>query len=249
MIIGAHSVGIRYERATVMTLHVPQDNSELDPRFTNPTNPGADDESETGLTTDDGDGLAEDLEQLSGVNPDQTAYFDVTAVDGLEGITSTDVYQGETTDTQERVEAAEQFDMLIETDLREGETDDVMEAIQEGFTYVPPIDPPVTPITDDPEGAEVATGFGLTAEDDLATDDLDTIGIAEDDLTARVRRVLRDDSLTQHLARRLRIGEENGVVLVRGEVDDLTDSDNLIAVIGDVPGVTEVIDETTVRGL
>jgi hypothetical protein len=178
-----------------------------------------------------------------------TAYVDVSSVDQLEGITQTDVDQGETTSTQVRGEDAEMLDMLLETDLREGETDDVMEAVEEGLTYIPPIDPPVSPITDDPEGAEVATGFGLTAEDDLDADDLQTLGSTDDDLTARVRRALRDDSLTLHLARRVRIAADNGIVIVRGEVDDLTDSDNILAVLEDVPGVDEIRDETTVRGL
>lgn len=217
-----------------MTLHPQQDNSPV--------------ESQTAGLPADTD-LADDIERLSGDNPDDTAYIDSSSVDQLEGITSTDQYQGETTSTQEREEPAEQFDTLIETDLREGETDDVMEAVQEGYTYVAPIDPPINPYTDDPENAEVGVGFGLTAEDDLDADDLDSIGTGEDDLTARIRRVLRDDSLTQHLARRVRIAEEAGVVVVRGEVDDLTDSDSLAEVIGSVPGVTEVVDQTTVRGI
>jgi hypothetical protein len=215
-----------------MSLHSPQDNIPL--------------ETQTSGVPADAD-VEEDLERLSGDNPDDTAYIDSSAVDQLEGITTTDVYQGETTSTQEREEPAESYDMLLESDLREGETDDSMEAVEEGLTYVPPIDPPVSPDTDDPEGAEVATGFALTAEEDL--EEIDGRGEAEDALTARIRRALHDDSLTKHLARRLRIAEDNGIVIVRGEVDDLTDSDSVLEVIGDVPGVVEVRDETTIRGM
>lgn len=229
-----------------MTLHVPQDNSPIESQV---VGAGTDPDVSADAASDMDDGIAEDIDMLSGTNMEGTAYVDVSAVDQLEGITQTDVYQGETTSTQEREEAAEDFDLLIETDLREGETDDVMESVEEGLTYIPPIDPPVSPITDDPEGAAVATGFGLTAEDDLDADDLQTLGSTDDDLTARVRRALRDDSLTLHLARRVRIAADNGIVIVRGEVDDLTDSDSILAVLEDVPGVDEIRDETTIRGL
>lgn len=228
-----------------MTLHVPQDNSNIASQVVG-SGTNADVPADS---TSDADGIAEDLETLSGTNMDGTAYVDESAVDQLEGITPTDVYEGDTTSTQLRAEDAEQFDTLLETDLRAGETDDVMDAVEEGLTYIPPIDPPVSPDTDDPEGAEVAAGFGLTADDELDADDLETLGSTDDDLTARVRRALRDDSATQHLARRIRIAADNGIVIVRGEVDDLTDSDNILAVLEEVPGVDEVRDQTTVRGL
>jgi hypothetical protein len=233
-----------------MTLHVPQDNSPLESQVVG-AGANADVDSVDDVVTGEEDGLAEDIELLSGTNPDQTAYIDVSAVDRLEDITSTDEYQLDTDVLQEREEGdAEDFDTLIELELRDGETGDVMEAVQEGFTYVPPIDPPITTDTDDPEGVEVATGFGLTADpDDLSIDSVESMRTDDDAMTALVRRALRDDSRTQHLASRLYIATVNGSVIVRGEVDDLIDSDSLLEVIGDVPGVEDVRDETTVRGL
>jgi len=40
-------------------------------------------------------------------------------------------------------EPLESLDELTSENLREGETDDVIEAIQEGLSYVPPIDDPL----------------------------------------------------------------------------------------------------------
>ncbi len=84
---------------------------------------------------------------------------------------------------------------------------------------------------------------------DVPEGSFDTARTAEDDMTARVRHALRADSATQHLADRLRIATVNGTVIVRGLVDDLTDTDNILTVIGEVPGVEAVRDETTVQGL
>src|SRR5919199_713079 len=114
-------------------LHTPQQRPEQEPQ---PDPTPAQDQSDSNAF----------LDQLAGRNTDQTAYFDDEDVESLEGITMTDVYEGVTGANQELQEGgAEQLDMLTEQELRAGETDDVMEAIQEGLTYVPPIDPPVTP--------------------------------------------------------------------------------------------------------
>lgn len=207
---------------------------------------------------DQGDEGNEFLDQLAGRNVAETAYFDQSDVDQLEQVTSTDIYEGETDANQELGEGgAESFDMLIEQELRDGETDDVMEAIQEGFTYIPPIDPPVTTDYDDPESVQVAAGFGLTAEDasgrggepSVDLDDVDRYHESDDDMTAFVRAALRADSLTTHLADRLQIATINGTVIVRGTVDDLDDTDNIVAVISDLEGVEAVRDETIVAGL
>ena len=188
---------------------------------------------------------------MAGTNSDGTAYFDAEDVEELAGITMTDVYQGDTDVNQERAEGdAERFDLLVEQELRAGETDDVMEAVEEGLTYVPPIDPPITFNHGDPESIEVASGLDLTSRDQTLTESgLDTEHMAEDDMRALVRRFLRDDSATSHLADRLDIVVINSTVIIRGEVDDIDDTDNIVAVVSDIPGVMEVRDQTVVRGL
>lgn len=218
--------------------HTPQHRAEQEPR-PDPT-----------PAQDEGDST-EFLEQLAGTHTDGTAYIDAEDVEQLQGISMTDVYQGDTDVNQERAEGdAERFDLLVERELREGETDDVMEAVEEGLTYVPPIDPPITIDRDDPESIEVAAGTALSADDPgLAESGLDTEHMGEDDMRALVRRSLRDDSATTHLADRLDIAVINGTVIVRGEVDDIDDTDNIVAVISDIPGVEEIRDQTEVRGL
>jgi hypothetical protein len=222
-------------------LHTPQHRPEMEPR------PDLEPEQED-------DGSNELLDQLAGRNTEETAYIDVSDVESLEGISMTDVYEGETDPNQELGEGgAERFDLLVEQELREGETDDVMEAVEEGMTYVPPIDPPVVPDRDNLESVQVAAGFGLTAADqgsDPDAFDADNERAFErgDDMTAMVRQALRADSQTTHLADSLAIATINGTVIVRGVVDDLDDTDNIVAVISELPGVESVRDETTVRG-
>ncbi len=195
------------------------------------------------------------LNQLAGRDPDQTAYIDDEEVGSLEGVTMTDVYEGVTGLNQEHQEGgAEQLDLLVEQELREGETDDVMEAVQEGLTYVPPIDPPVTPDADSLESVSVAAGFALSADEryqpeSLDINDTDRFFDRGDDFTALVRHTLRSNSSTTHLADRLQIATISGTVVVRGVVDDLDDTDNIVSVISDLPGVEAVRDETEVPGL
>jgi len=223
-------------------LHTPQQRPEQEPQpYTNPPQ-------------DDGDSN-EFLDQLAGRNVDETAYIDVSDVESLDDVTMMDVYEGDTDANQEHQEGdVESFDMLVERELRAGETGDVMEAIEEGKTYVPPIDPPVVPDRDNPESVQVAAGFSVDADDPdaaqgLDRDDTDRFIEGDDDMTTMVRRALRADSSTTHLADRLAIATINGAVILRGTVDDLDDTDNIVAVISELPGVQSIRDETTVPGL
>jgi osmotically-inducible protein OsmY len=58
-----------------------------------------------------------------------------------------------------------------------------------------------------------------------------------------VHRALRLDASTAHL--QLKVGVLQGVVRLRGVIEDEADAENALAVAGDVPGVVEVIDELT----
>jgi hypothetical protein len=224
--------------SSIPTGHTLQHNPEQEPR---PADPAPQDEGES----------TEFLHQLAGTHTDGTAYFDVEDIEPLRTVTMTDVYQGETDVNQIRVEGeVESLDMLESREFRDGETDDPMVAIEEGYSYVPPIDPPIRIDEDDPESIEVAVGTASSANDPKDPESgLDTAHMAGDDMTALVRRALRDDASTSHLANRLHIYTANGIVVLRGEVDDLDDTDNIVAIVSEVPGVDEVRDETTVRGL
>lgn len=194
-------------------LHTPQDNIPLE---------------QVQAPIDEQDDIDQDAADLYNTNPDQTAYIDQSLVERTQGPTMMDVYQGDAS-----LEIPEDdFDTLVELEMRDGETDDVMEAVEEGLTYVLPIDPPIT--------SDPATGTGF----DLGDDEED-----DDDMVLRVRNALRSDSLTINLVGRLHIAVINGIAVVRGEVDDLEDTDNVVAVISEVPGIEAVRDETIVRGL
>lgn len=194
--------------------------------------------------------------QLEGRRPADeqgNAFISAEDTDDLGALTVSDIYQGE-------LEAGvdddlpgdpDDLELLVERELRDGETDNPFEAAEEGLTYVPPSDPPTVP---GPEGdlsdAVVASGMASSA---LASpyneDHHQSFYPDEDELSARVREALRADSSTSAYADAVRISTRGAVVILRGEVADLEDSDNAAAVASFVEGVDEVIDQLKVRAL
>jgi hypothetical protein len=172
-------------------------------------------------------------------------------IEDLGEFTSTAKYQGE-------LEAGvdddlptddENLELLTELELRDGETDDVMEAVEEGLTYVPPTDPPTVP-SDSYESVEIASGLGVTAlEEPYDADHHSSFMPGDDEVSARVHEALRADASTAHFAERIAVETRSGIVVLRGLVDDLDDSDNAIAVAEYVAGVSEVRDKLRVRAL
>ncbi|HEX5691096.1 MAG TPA: BON domain-containing protein [Roseiflexaceae bacterium] len=195
--------------------------------------------------------LERKVRQLAGdrAPEDQGTPFNLDEVGDLGQLTRTDVDEGNLiAEDDDRPEDTETIEMLTELELRDGETDDPMEAVEEGYTYVPPIDPPTVPGGED--NAEIASGLGVSALDEpFDADHHDTFMSDDDEVSARVREALRADSSTTQYAYRVAIATREGVVTLRGIVDDLTDSDNLLAVAGYVDGVEDVMDELRVRGL
>ena len=199
--------------------------------------------------------IEEQLREMAGYRAadDQGEFPAADEVDDLGQITSMDVYEGEleagTADDLPGELDAENLEMLNELELRADETDDAMDAVEEGFTYIPPLDPPVVP-GGGYDNAEIASGLGVSALDEPYDEDHhETFMSAEDEMSARVREALRADSSTTQYANRITIASRGGVVTLRGTVDDLLDGDNLLAVAEHVVGVEEVVDELRVRGL
>ena len=196
--------------------------------------------------------LKDKLRQLAGdrAPEDQGAPIDADDTDDLGVLTSTGEYEGE---LEAGVDAdlsgdPEKLELLTERELRAEETRDPMEAVEEGYTYVPPIDPPTTP--GGLQNAEVASGLGVSALDEPYDQNHHTSFLPSDDeVSARVREALRADSSTAQYADRVAIETRRGIVTLRGVVDDLVDDDNLLAVAEYVEGVDEVVDELRVRGL
>ena len=161
---------------------------------------------------------------------DQDAVLEPDEIETRRTPTQTELDRGESAPDPDTDDAeAESLDGLALDDLREGETDDPDVAAEEGLTYVPPSDPPFRVDAEDPEGIEVA---GPTADS------------VELDLTTRIREALEADAATSGYADRLVIGTRGSTAVVRGIVDDVDDSDTIVAVIEGVDGIEEVIDET-----
>jgi BON domain-containing protein len=200
--------------------------------------------------------LEEQVRRLAGDRPSDEqgeTPIDKSNIDDLGTFTSTAKYEGELEagvddDLPTELEA-DNLELLTELELRAEETDDPMEAVEEGFTYVPPIDPPTVP-GGGLQNAEIASGLGVSALDEPYDENHhDSFLNDDDEFSARVREALRADSSTTQYADRLAIETRDGVVTLRGVVDDLMDSDNLLAVAEYVEGVDEVVDELRVRGV
>lgn len=194
------------------------------------------------------------LRELAGEEPRdrQDGILDTDQIDVDSGaVTDTELYEGESgpMDVHPAIDSPESLEMLEDLDLRSDETTDANVAAEEGLTWVPPIDPPVVP-SSDPQGAEIAAGFAVSALSEPY--DLDHHGEVvptEDEMTDRVREALRADSSTTVYAESIEIQTEGSTVILRGVVEDLDDDDNLVAVASTVAGVDEVIDELDVEGV
>jgi hypothetical protein len=124
-------------------------------------------------------------------------------------------------------------------DLREppasGETDDYLVAREEGVPYVPPTERVLSEPRPHAGGPDQAAA-PRDAEEALS-----------DDLAARALAALRASDLVS--GNRLSVGVVGDAIHLRGEVESVDVLDELLALLGEVDGVAEVVDETTVRGL
>lgn len=171
---------------------------------------------------------------------------DVVASD--DGLTSQERYEGY---LEAGVDpSGDSIEALVASELRVGETTDPLLASQEGLAWIPPSDPVVVPDATSPEGLRIASGFGTTAFDEpFDADHHGELLPAEDEMTDRVREALRADAATSRYADILTIETEGGVATIRGVVDDILDSDDVMAVASEVTGIVEVRDQLKVRGL
>lgn len=180
------------------------------------------------------DPLTSEEHELLGERPrdDQGMLFDPDLIEHDEKATDTDRYTSsiEAGQISETGDEEESLHLLDDPALREGETDDPIKAAEEGLTYIPPIDARLMTDEDEP-----------TLDEDEQTD---TRGLS---LAERVRYAIRSDSITSQYADRLHIRVHKGRVTLRGFVDDLMDSDNLLAVVEELEGVEEVIDQLSLK--
>jgi hypothetical protein len=193
----------------------------------------------------------EELQALEGeeMPADQDAVVDPDEIEGRRTPTLTELDQGDPGLVSSLDDGLDGFGGLAREGLREGETDDPEVAAQEGMPWVPPIDPPVvsTPWSGDPV---VAAGTGVSALDEAFDEDNPGVLLSEEgDINERIREALRADSSTSRLADILVIGVVGSTAIIRGMVDDIDDTDAIVAVVERVPGIEEVRDETEFPGL
>ena len=224
---------------------------------TTTTNSTTDETAATGSQTRQPDTREEvdpDVAQLLGLRPvDADPIPTADELDTMGEMTDTRVYQGElearTPDSDQPDESqAANLESLMAAELRDGETDEPGEAAEEGLTWIPPTDPPIR--TDARGDAEFAAGFGTTAGDEPFDADHHTSPLsAYDEVEARVYDALKADATTTDLADGLAVDVEGGRVLIRGTVPDIDDEDNVVAVVEEVTGVSEVVSRIEVAAV
>jgi hypothetical protein len=120
-------------------------------------------------------------------------------------------------------------------------TTDPWEAVEEGYPYAPPTDPPILP-SDDLEGAEIAVGFASSMEESNPDEEIlpPRVDRGDLELEQHIYTVLRNNSETQNLTD-IEVSVCDGIVVIRGIVQ----SDNDIAIVDDIvndlDGVIEVM--------
>jgi hypothetical protein len=183
---------------------------------------------------------------------DQNAFLDRDDLDRAEAPTPTAIDEGDLEAMGGSIAGDPDratLESLTDRELRAGETDDPMEAAEEGLTYVPPTDPPVT--VGRAGEPEFAAGFGSSALDDepFDADHHGALLTEDDEVSERVRDALRADAATTDYADGLQIETDGRTIVLRGSVADIEDGDTVVAVAERVAGTGRVVDELEVAGL
>lgn len=142
--------------------------------------------------------------------------------------------------SEQREHPASELDEESETTAFPGHigTTDPLAGPRDGEPYTPPIDPPVLP--GGREGIDVATGFGLSTEEEAAGDSAPR---GDEDVLDEVLLTLRQDSVTSTYA--LGATVLQGVVTLRGSIGSIDEADHAASIVSQLPGVVDVVDETT----
>lgn len=132
---------------------------------------------------------------------------------------------------------------LVETPPS-GMTDDFLVASEEGVPYDPPSERAISEVRDAESGPDVA-GTAADAGDELSREE-GTQQVSGDLLQASLEALRRSDVAAGD---RLTVAVDGTTVRLRGEVESIDVADELVGILGEVPGVAEVIDETTVGAI
>lgn len=115
-----------------------------------------------------------------------------------------------------------------------GETDDYLVASAEGVPYVPPME---RAFGDESDADE------LEREDDIQPEE-DGALPHDGELQADVIEALRASDVPA--GEHVRVAVSGRRVIVQGEVETIEALDEILGIVGDVPGVDEVVDQVTV---
>jgi hypothetical protein len=210
--------------------------------------------SNSGSRIDRRTDFPDDAAAIAGLRPpDADSVPTLDELDDLGEITDTRTYMGELearpVDSDQPDESRwDNTEALEATEPRSGETDDPTEAAEEGLSWIPPTDPPVT--GNGREGPEIAAGFGTTSLDEPF--DADHHAQALDEVDERAGRVvdsLRADAATAGLVDELEVDVDGGQVVIHGTVADLDDEDAVLGVAERATGVATVVSRMTVTAL
>jgi hypothetical protein len=152
-----------------------------------------------------------------------------------------------------------------------GETDDPLVAREEGVPYVPPSDRVLSEARFSESGPDVAgtdpTDAGeLEREDDIQPPGLDRAEIPEDEASVEdtvvefERQLPTDDELRADVVERLRasdvpagdrlqVSTVGSTVTLHGQVESIDILEELLGIVGEVPGVEDVVDEVEIAGI
>ena len=119
-------------------------------------------------------------------------------------------------------------------------TTDALEAARDAEPYVAPSDPPV--LLGGPEGIHSGVGFGFSTDEESYGDPEPR---GDEDIHDEALTALKEDALTSDLL--LSVHVNQGVVRLRGMVQSLDEVEYALNLIGNLPGVVDVIDDTTLE--
>jgi hypothetical protein len=121
-----------------------------------------------------------------------------------------------------------------------GMTDDYLVAREEGVPYTPPTERvPGEAIDSDPDALELDRDESIQAPDGEMPRD--------DELRSRVIEALRASDVPA--GDLVRVAVSGSLVVVQGEVESIDVLDEIVGIVGDVPGVSDVLDEVEVAGI
>jgi len=118
-----------------------------------------------------------------------------------------------------------------------GMTDDYLVAREEGLPYAPPSERVVD--------ADATDADELERNDSIQPPDAERP--RDDELRARVIEALRASDVPA--GDRVRVAVSGTLVVVQGEVESIDVLDEIVGIVGDVPGVSDVMDEVEVAGI